>query len=144
VVIDEGSQMPLIHSLIPILLLGEKSRLLVAGALPSRQDSFMGFSRFSSCPALVLGDHWQLPPIVKGKYPLTEPILFGSILQFSIGDVVTPDQAKRGFASYVVPLEENLRMEPDLAAFTRGLYEAILVLVARLIMSSPQDLWPEI
>ena len=91
VVIDEGSQLKVPESVIPIQRLADDGRLLVAG------------------------DHLQLPPIVKGAYPEAiegEPLLHRSIFEALRG----PDDT----SPVMVSLLENFRMNQVLCRYPAG------------------------
>ncbi len=98
VVIDEGSQLKVPESVIPIRRLAADGRLLVAG------------------------DHLQLPPIVKGVYPEAmegEPLLHRSIFEALRGP--NGDGANGGGAGagggVMVSLLENFRMNGVLCRY---------------------------
>ena len=110
VVIDEGSQLPVAETALAVQMLRRGGRILVAG------------------------DHMQLPPIIRQKYPETEgmPALFSSILHCLLrtsengavelsGDV-RDSQAAVASLGHVVQLTTNYRMNSMLSEFTRALY----------------------
>ncbi len=90
-VIDEGSQLKVPESAIPIRRLRSDGRLVVAG------------------------DHLQLPPIVQGAYPdpaEDEPLLHRSIFEALRG--------RNGDSPLVVSLLENFRMNGTLCRYPAG------------------------
>lgn len=115
VVIDEASQLPVGHAAAPMSALATNSARLV-----------------------IAGDHKQLPPIIKAEYP--EPAcgkarLHGSLLEAMLRstaphiDIAPFDPAfdradiQRGTVpAHNIRLEENYRMNHQLATFTEYIY----------------------
>ena len=82
---------------------------------------------------VIGGDHLQLAPIVKAKYPAPrdrDPPLHGSVLQCLMRDdagrAVHPLRvaAGEGGGRFTRMLEENFRMNGDLCSFTKSIYGA--------------------
>eukprot|EP00011_Vannellida_sp_DIVA3-517-6-12_P013108 CAMPEP_0114607998 /NCGR_PEP_ID=MMETSP0168-20121206/2353_1 /TAXON_ID=95228 ORGANISM="Vannella sp., Strain DIVA3 517/6/12" /NCGR_SAMPLE_ID=MMETSP0168 /ASSEMBLY_ACC=CAM_ASM_000044 /LENGTH=1360 /DNA_ID=CAMNT_0001818885 /DNA_START=99 /DNA_END=4178 /DNA_ORIENTATION=+ len=107
--VDEGSQLPLVDSLIAISRLNP-----LTGAM------------------IVVGDHLQLPPIRKGDYPPArderEPALYGSVLEGLMrdreGKRVTDALASLADSSSpaLVKLTRNRRCNAAISAFLKSLY----------------------
>jgi DNA replication ATP-dependent helicase Dna2 len=110
-VIDEGSQLPLIDSAIAFerLHIDDAERVIVAG------------------------DHLQLPPIIHASYPLPDdpehPALYGSVLHALMRDqngqrIDAPhlDTARAQQGILTVTLTENRRSNQHLSRFTEHLY----------------------
>ena len=93
--IDEASQVRVPEAAIPIGLAGTQGRLVLAG------------------------DHLQLPPIVVGVYPETEP--GQSVLHRSIFEAVSHRSGSFGGVSGMEQLTENFRMNDVLTSFAGGL-----------------------
>jgi hypothetical protein len=96
VVIDEASQVRVPEAAVAVSLAGSTGRLVLAG------------------------DHRQLPPIVKGRYP--EPLEGEPLLHRSIFEAVYPHEMVGGKTSRILrPLLENFRMNDVLTSFAAGL-----------------------
>eukprot|EP00743_Colponemidia_sp_Colp-15_P010219 GILK01011231.1.p1 GENE.GILK01011231.1~~GILK01011231.1.p1 ORF type:complete len:1080 (-),score=152.30 GILK01011231.1:124-2898(-) len=105
--IDEGSQFPVTHAGIAFKHLRTDGRVLITG------------------------DHMQLPPVLKGTYPMlspTEPALFGSILHCLMRDDhnrpidMTGNSMGQRAAEGIVVLRENTRSYTSICRFTQTLY----------------------
>jgi len=94
-VIDEASQVRVPEAAIPIGLAGLQGRLVLAG------------------------DHLQLPPIVVGVYPETEP--GQPVLHRSIFEAISHRSGLPSGTALIQQLTENFRMNDVLTSFAAGL-----------------------